>query len=384
VARDKQSKMLEPGIMFYQNGIRVKSPIIEINQWNAIGIDFATSILFDALPGYITFFRGISFHNVSHYRAAGLGESLATLTRLWSKVLSDDDINNFSWATWYVGADQVITQTRTNLAYNPSVEIDLTGWSPTGGGMTVNRITTDSRFGDASARCVLSASNNSGILFGNLSGERISISPNTEYTVSAYVRIPSGSPDKTLRFRIRQYTNVTGGSILPIINGTQLFNFGNNDGWIRMFFTFTTAASANAIGIEISQQTGNISGDIFYADALLLEESAALFPKVNRYFDGSVAVGGLLSQSLVWDGTPHDSSSTVIYFVPSEDQISQWLDVYVSDQFIDSVLTPQDIYKSFVGTNQIVVDSGSTLDVEASTVVSLSDARWNRISGKPV
>jgi hypothetical protein len=384
VARDKQSKMLEPGITFYQNGIRVKTPIIEINQWNAIGIDFSTPVLFDALPGYITFFRGVSFHNVSHYRASGLGESLATLTRLWSKVLSDDDINNFSWATWYVGADQVVTQTRTNIAYNPSVEIDLTGWSPTGGGMTVNRITTDSRFGDASARCVLSASNNSGILFGNLSGERISINPNTEYTVSAYVRIPSGSPDKTLRFRVRQYTNVTGGSILPVINGTQFFSFGSNDGWIRMFFTFTTAASANAIGIEISQQTGNVSGDIFYADALLLEESAILFPKVNRYFDGSVAVGGLLSQSLAWNGTPHDSSSTVVYFIPSEDQIRQWLDVYVLDQSIDSILTPQDVYKSFVGTNQIIVDSGSTLDVEASTVVSLSDARWNRISGKPV
>jgi len=384
VARDKQSKILEPGIVFYQNGIRVKSPIVEINQWNAIGIDFDKPVLFDAFPGYITFFRGISFHNVSHYRSSGLGESLATSTRLWGKVLNDGDPNNFTWSTWYVGAEEVITQTRTNVIYNPSVEINSDGWSPTGGNMTVDRIDFDSRFGNSSARCITSSSNNSGILFGNLSGERISVNPNTEYTVSAYVKIAPGSSDKTLRFRIRQYTDVVGGSILLGINGTQVFSFGSKDGWIRMFFTFTTGSSTNAAAIEISQQVNNIAGDQFYVDGLLLEESANLFPKVNKYFDGDVAIGGLLAQSLTWNGAPHDSSSTVIYFVPAEDQIRQWINVYILDQSLESIITPQDIYKTFVGTNQIVIDSESTLDVEATTLVSLSDARWNRISGKPV
>jgi hypothetical protein len=383
VARDKQSKFLEPGITFYQNGIRVKSPVIEINQWNSIGISFDTPVLFDQYPGYITFFRGISFHNVAYFRPQGLGESLATSTRIWSKVLSDDDIDNFSWATWYVGSDLVVTQTRTNIAYNPSAEIDATGWTATGGGMTVERITSDYRFGDASIRCVSSASNNSGVLFGNLSGSRIPADSSTEYTASAYVRIPEGSPNKTLRFRVRQYSNVTGGSILPVINSTQLFNFSSSDGWVRIFFTFTTGSSTNAIGIEVSQQTGNISGDEFYIDGLLLEESSGLFPKVNRYFDGSTAVGGLLSQSLTWNGDPHDSSSTTIYYVPAEDQIRQWLDVYVVDQSLTYVLTPEQIYKTYVGTNQIVIDDGFGFVIDADSVANIVDVKWNRISGKP-
>jgi hypothetical protein len=384
VARDKQSKILEKDIVFYQNGVRVKSPLVEINQWNAIGIAFNEAVEFDGLPGYITFFRGISFHNVSYFRSQGLGESLATSTRLWSRVLSDDDINNLTWATWYVGSDLVVTQTRTNIIYNPSAEIDLKGWSPTGGGMAVNRITSDSKFGDAAIECVQSSSNNSGILFGNLSGERISINSDTEYTVSAYVRIPQGFSEKSLRFRIRQYTNVTGGSILPVINSTQNFNFDSDPGWIRMFFTFTTSSAANAIGVEISQQTGNVAGDRFYVDGALLETSLGLIPKVNRYFDGSVAIGGLLAQSLTWNGTPHDSSSTAITFVPAEDQIRQWLGVYVVDQSLTYVITPKEIFKAYAGTNQIVVDSGSSLNFAADAMTNISDARWNRISGKPV
>jgi hypothetical protein len=382
VARDKQSKFLENRIVFYQNGIRVKSPTVELDQWNAIGMSFDDPFVFDGIPGYITFFRGISFHNVTYFKSQGLGESVATLTRLWAKVFSDNDIDNLSWATWFVGEDVSVTQTRTNIAYNPSAEVDLKGWSPTGGGMSVSRITSDAKFGDASVQCVQSSSNNSGILFANLSGERISVDPNKEYTASAYVRIPTGSSDKTLRFRVRQYTDVTGGSILPIINGTQLFNFSSATGWIRVFFTFTTGASTGGIGLEISQQTGNIAGDTFYIDGLLLEESTGLVPKVNKYFDGSVAVGGLLAQSLAWNGTPHDSSSTSISFVPAEGQIRQWIDVYVFDQVLTYILNPQDIFKVYAGTNQEIIDSGQTLEFSADAVVSISDVKWNRISGE--
>ena len=383
VARNKQSKILEENIIFYQNGIRVKTLLVELNQWNAIGVAFDEPMLFDGYAGYATFFRGISFHNFSYFRPSGLGESLATTTRLWSKVLSDDDIDNFSWATWYVGSDLVVTQTRTNIVYNPSIEVDTTGWSPTGGGITLSKISSDSRFGGSSLRCISSSSNNAGVLFANLSGSRIPVDPNKEYTASVYARIPSGSPDKSLRFRVRQHTNVTGGSILPVINSTQSFNFSSETGWIRIFFTFTTSSSTNAIGLEVSQQVGNVAGDEFYVDGLLLEESATLFPKVNRYFDGEATVDGLLAQSLAWNGTPHNSTSTVIYYVPAEDQIRQWLSVYVLDQSLTYVLTPKDIYKAYAGTNQIIIDDQSSIVFDADAVTNFSGIVWNRISGKP-
>ena len=100
-ARNKKTKVIESGIVFYQNGIRVKNPIIEFNEWSAIAVAFDQPLSFDSFPGYINLFRGMTFNNISFYRPTGLGETLGLINRRWLRILTSDDITNFDWEYWY-------------------------------------------------------------------------------------------------------------------------------------------------------------------------------------------------------------------------------------------------------------------------------------------
>lgn len=103
IPRDKETKITQNVPVFYQNGIRVKNPIIEINEWNSIGMLFEDPLVFDNYIGYINIFRGATFNNVSHYNYAGLNETTALVARTWGQVLSDEwplqETNNV-WEDW--------------------------------------------------------------------------------------------------------------------------------------------------------------------------------------------------------------------------------------------------------------------------------------------
>lgn len=103
IPRDKETKITQSVPVFYQNGIRVKNPIIEINEWNSIGMLFEDPLVFDNYIGYINIFRGATFNNVSHYNYAGLNETTALVARTWGQVLSDEwpsqETNNV-WEDW--------------------------------------------------------------------------------------------------------------------------------------------------------------------------------------------------------------------------------------------------------------------------------------------
>lgn len=380
-ARNKSNRFLEEGVVFYQNGIRVKSPMIQFNQWDSIGVSFKQELSFNEYTGYVNIFRGATFNNITHYKTSGLGKTLEIITRPWRRVLTENDIDNLTWASWYVGPNTE-TRTRTNIAFNPSFESNTDGWIANGTGTTIERISSDSRFGGYSLKCTTGSANNSGVLFANTSGQRMSISPNTSYTVSAYVKIPQGSPNKTLKLRIRQYEAVTGGSALPV-QDQQPVTFTGLDGWTRLFYTFTSNSSANALGIEISQETGNQVGSIFYVDAVLIEDTSSLSPQLNRYFDGGTASPGTFFESLVWNGTENNSTSTGVYYVPSENNIRQWVNVYAISEDITFALTPSDIYKAFVGTNGFVIDDNTSLVIDADEMNVYSDLRWSRYSDTP-
>ena len=103
IPRDKETKITQSVPVFYQNGIRVKNPIIEINEWNSIGMLFEDPLVFDNYIGYINIFRGATFNNVSHYNYAGLNETTALVARTWGQVLNDEwpsqETNNV-WEDW--------------------------------------------------------------------------------------------------------------------------------------------------------------------------------------------------------------------------------------------------------------------------------------------
>jgi len=100
-ARNKRTKQLENSLIFYQNGIRVKNPIIEYNSWESIGIQFEEPLRFDNYGGYFNLFRGPTFNNISFFNVSGLGETSGILARRWLRVLTEDDIVNFDWEYWY-------------------------------------------------------------------------------------------------------------------------------------------------------------------------------------------------------------------------------------------------------------------------------------------
>jgi hypothetical protein len=381
VARDKRTRVIENNVTFYQNGNRVKTAIVEKNEWFAIGITFDEELIFNNYTGYINFFRGITFNNVSNYRPSGLGKTLEIIARPWRRVLTSNDVDNFTWAVWYV-KDETETRMRTNLCYNPNFELNTEGWEPTGSGTTIETISTDSRFGTSSLKCTTGTDNNSGAVFANQSGERMPVTPLTEYAVSAYVKIPEGSPNKAIRMRSRQYSDVTGGFVVSIQN-YQSVGITSENGWVRIFFTLTTTSEANALSFEISQASGNEDGSVFYIDSVLVENVTNLFPVVGRYFDGNLGAPGLLAEQFVWSGTPNNSTSMVVYYVPIENQVRQWNSVYALTEQIVFSLNPRDVYLAFIGKNGVVLDDGTILTIDADRLVALSSVNWSRFSDRP-
>jgi hypothetical protein len=78
-------------------------------------------------------------------------------------------------------------------------------------------------------------------------------------------------------------------------------------------------------------------------------------------------------------------------------EIKDWRDVYIIDETKSSLITPSDIYKSYVGTNRIVVDDGESVSLDAEQVFVYSSSTktidsqvsqnfaisWSRFSGIP-
>lgn len=379
-ARDKLSKLLINGITYYQNGVKVKEPIVELNQWNSLGIQFNESISFAFDTGYLVMLNGSTFNNVSFFSSPGMLETTKIGVRNWLQVYQDFSTNDiFNWTAWYIeGAGS--TQTRTNLIPNPSIETSINGWSATGSGISLTADNSYSNFGSSSLKVVVSGSNNAGVIYGSDVLDRISVTGQTEYTVSAFAKVPPGGIDKVLRFRIREFSS--SGSSLGIIAGSSVLVKEEN-GWLRFFYTFTTSTDTESIAVEISQQLNNVVGSIHYIDGVLLEETQSFTDKNQPYFDGSIASGAMLIDSLVWSGTPHNSSSTAVFYAVDDVVTQQWRDVYVTNEVVSFDLTPKDIYQNFVGTNRILIDDDDTLGINLDELASFSSVVWSTFEDKP-
>jgi len=101
VARNKKTKIIENDVVFYQNGVRSKFPIVEFNSWESLGFEFREPLIFNGFTGYFNMFRGPTFNNISFFNINGLGETSGILARKWLKVLTEDDVSNFDWEYWY-------------------------------------------------------------------------------------------------------------------------------------------------------------------------------------------------------------------------------------------------------------------------------------------
>lgn len=84
------------GIAYYINGKIVKDPVISIDEWLVLGIQFADPMVFDDTPGAIRFTGPMLVNNISYYESSSLQEVERQSYRLWDEVSA----NAKTWQYW--------------------------------------------------------------------------------------------------------------------------------------------------------------------------------------------------------------------------------------------------------------------------------------------
>lgn len=176
-----------------------------------------------------------------------------------------------------MGIKQYVPTSRRNLVFNPSFETDTTGWF-SNGGSTLTRVTTDSYSGSACLQITQAA--------GQFSGAVANIMPalpSTQYTLSGYIKIPSGEPTANLCILIHDLN--TSGTILAQPAST-LTNYSSATGWTRISHTFTTSATTTSLRLHFINNTTTplpTVGQKILLDAVMLEQSSS----VGTYYENS-------------------------------------------------------------------------------------------------
>ena len=197
-----------------------------------------------------------------------------------------------------------ISATRTNLLTNPNFETNTTGWETTGVTVSITRIITNAYIGTGSVQVTLNdPTNGTGLANFPTAGNRIPVSANTNYTISAYVKQTSGT---AIGVDLDTFYYNSGGTQISSSDGP---NTTLTSSWQRISRTITTPALTTSMGFSIGVQQVYSGLSIFIVDAVLMEEGSELLP----YFDGTFAKGEMYGQS--WTGTANASTSTARYYL---------------------------------------------------------------------
>ena len=181
--------------------------------------------------------------------------------------------------------------TLTNLHYNPSLEVvhgPFSGANTT----SVTRTSVRSHVGSWSLRADIPAGFNSRQVGAIMMNRDVGdfFEPNTTYTASAYVYVPSGTVDVEMV--------IIGAGRASVVDppGRTASAKGS---WTRIHNTFTTGSSGRVqIFIVNSSSTSSGPGQ-FWVDAVMITEGATL----HDYRDGSF-------EGWTWTGADENSAST--------------------------------------------------------------------------
>lgn len=224
---------------------------------------------------------------------------------------------------------QTSTSTRTNVATNPSRELNLdnifldAGSGNVGGAATLSRA-TETGWSGYYARVTYTSN---GTAVGGGMYEQVPIVGGTSYSLQGQYRVtraatvPVGTPAQTLRFLMRFFTS--GGATL---NTTEIAGVVQQGEWTK--FTISAEAPANAAYAHIFTVAGNAGatmwrvGDTIDSDLILVEAGAG-----GEYFDGSTPTVVVVDEETgvetrrehSWLGTPNASASieTIYTTVPA-------------------------------------------------------------------
>lgn len=181
-----------------------------------------------------------------------------------------------------------------DLITNGSLENDTTGWVGKGSA-TISRITSQQYVGLASLQTDTTAAIGDGAKYN------IQLTPSTQYTVSFYAKLSSGT-----------FSNMSMGysSDGAAETDCKTNQQPRTTGWTSFNCTFTTAGTVNASAYFYWEQAGATARTV-YVDALQLVPGA----DIGAYYDGKINTGGLVFSGPV--AIQNDNNSTSAFQVQS-------------------------------------------------------------------
>ncbi|MBC7868728.1 prepilin-type N-terminal cleavage/methylation domain-containing protein [Candidatus Saccharibacteria bacterium] len=179
----------------------------------------------------------------------------------------------------------------TNLSANPSLEIDTSGWGGPNGSIVV-RDPAKSQTGSASLKTTMPIASSTAVGASIFSATVLTgLKANTNYNVSAYVYVPSGTVDVTF--------SVQGAGMASMANGAPGASTSTKDAWVRINCAFVTNTSGFLIVYILDKTATTVAGTQFWIDGAMVTEGTTLL----NYADGA-------STNWAWNGTVNNSTST--------------------------------------------------------------------------
>ena len=101
-AVDAKTGLIQNGIGFYWNGKIVKEPVLTLQEWGFLGINFADSLDFSYFEGAVRLTGPLLFNSISYYQSTNLQEVQNISERPWFrvKILSGTSLD---WEFWHIG-----------------------------------------------------------------------------------------------------------------------------------------------------------------------------------------------------------------------------------------------------------------------------------------
>jgi hypothetical protein len=122
-AIDAKTGIIQDGIGFYWNGNIVKEPVITLQEWGFLGINFSSSLNFSFFEGAVRLTGPLLFNSISYYQATNLQEVQNIAERPWLRVKVLDSYA-LDWEFWDTGSfnwNKVLVLSETSYyGVNPS------------------------------------------------------------------------------------------------------------------------------------------------------------------------------------------------------------------------------------------------------------------------
>lgn len=122
-AIDAMTGLIQNGIGFYLNGKVVKEPILTLQEWSFLGINFSSSLNFSFFEGAVRLTGPLLFNSISYYQSTNLQEVQNIAERPWFrvKVLGAYGLDWEFWNTGSFNWNKVLVLSETSYyGANPS------------------------------------------------------------------------------------------------------------------------------------------------------------------------------------------------------------------------------------------------------------------------